>query len=75
MLQSINVNAELFGAELAVADDKEQGSFFKGFAAELRHFPTHHHIGLQGATTHDKLAKEDRETLREYFDCLLFEEK
>ena len=61
MKQSIDVNWELLGAELANLSDEEQGAFFRGFAIELKHYPSHHAAEMQCCFINGKLTPEQRD--------------
>ena len=60
MRQSVNINWEAIGAELANLTDEEQVAFFQGFTNELRHWPTHYAREMQCQYIRAKLTDEQR---------------
>lgn len=67
-IRSFDVNMEAFGAEFAKMGSIEQAYFFKGLAAELRHFESCHHAEMQFCSIGNKLSAKDKSTL----DVLVF---
>jgi len=61
MKQSIEVNWEFLGAELASLTSDEQIAFFKGFTDELSHFPSHHAAETQCIFINNGLTHKQRD--------------
>ena len=70
MIETIEIKWDLLGAKLATLSDKEQGSFFHGFAQELNHFESVYKQQIQMCFTADKLTAQDKKILEELLPCL-----
>ena len=65
---------ELFGAEFANMDSKEQGLFFKGLAKELMTWKSSYSRQMQFSYTADKLSKTEKTELENALTILWYEE-
>lgn len=73
-VETVQIDMELFGARFANAGDKDQAAFFKGLAAELRHYESQHAAQLQFAYVGGKLSDDDKKTLDNVL-CMIVPEK
>lgn len=74
-MEVVSFNWKLLGAKLARLSDLEQSKFFEGFAKELDEFDSHMHKETQMLSAGSMISESAKETLKEYFPCLWFNEE
>jgi hypothetical protein len=74
-MEVVNFNWKLLGAKLARLSDAEQGDFFDGFAKELDSFDSHLHKETQMISAGYMISDSAKNTLKEYFPSLWFNEE
>jgi len=72
MKESINIQWDLLGAELAILPDAEQALFFRGFARELNSFESHYAKEMQMININAKLEEKDKTVLEAYLPAIWY---
>jgi len=73
MKESIDVNWDLLGAEVALADAGVQAEFFAGFIGGLKEYSSGYHREVQFHNVRDSLNPKSRELL-ECLSCLWYKD-
>jgi len=74
MRESIKIDWEILGAELADLSDDEQGDFFRGFIREVMKYDTHFKRESQFISIGKKLSDTDRDNMSELFSAIWYKE-
>lgn len=73
-VKAFDINLELFGAEFANMDSKDQAKFFNGMAKELLTWETKHRVEMQFCYVIDDIKPECRDVLKTALGMLIYEE-